>query len=184
MCLAEALQRVPDAATANRLIRDKIGQADWAQHVGAADTLFVNASTWALMLTGKVLGPRDDATPTAGTLERLITRTGEPVIRGAIQQAMSVLGRQFVMGRTIAEALSNAREPERQGYTYSYDMLGEGRAPRPTRSATSRATSRRSRRSARPAVARVRSRAQAFRSSCPPCIRATASPRPVRRFPP
>ncbi|WGF87476.1 bifunctional proline dehydrogenase/L-glutamate gamma-semialdehyde dehydrogenase PutA [Marinivivus vitaminiproducens] len=126
MCLAEALQRVPDAATANRLIRDKIGQADWAQHVGAADTLFVNASTWALMLTGRVLGPDDDATPSTGTLDRLVARAGEPVIRGAVNQAMSVLGRQFVMGRTIGEALANAREPERHGYTYSYDMLGEG----------------------------------------------------------
>ena len=126
MCLAEALQRVPDAETANRLIRDKLGAADWQQHVGRADTLFVNASTWALMLTGRVLSGSEDFAPDTTTMERLVARLGEPVIRRAVQQAMGVLGRQFVLGRTIKEALANGRDAERLGYGFSFDMLGEG----------------------------------------------------------
>ena len=124
MCLAEALLRTPDAETANRLIRDKIGGADWERHVGRSDTLFVNASTWALMLTGKVMRLEGDDGPSS-MLDRMVARAGEPVIRQAMQHAMRVLGRQFVMGRNIDEALDRAQEPERQGYRYSYDMLGE-----------------------------------------------------------
>ncbi|MBI1779632.1 MAG: bifunctional proline dehydrogenase/L-glutamate gamma-semialdehyde dehydrogenase PutA [Proteobacteria bacterium] len=125
MCLAEALLRIPDAETADRLIRDKIGEADWQAHLGRSDSLFVNASTWALMLTGRVmaLGAEEDDWP--GVLGRLVRRSGEPVIRNGLTQAMRILGRQFVMGRSIEEALERAREPERQGYRHSYDMLGE-----------------------------------------------------------
>ncbi len=125
MCLAEALLRIPDAETADRLIRDKIGEADWQAHLGQSTSLFVNASTWALMLTGRVmaLGSEEDDWP--GVLGRLVRRSGEPVIRNSLTQAMRILGRQFVMGRTIEEALERALGPEREGYRYSYDMLGE-----------------------------------------------------------
>jgi RHH-type proline utilization regulon transcriptional repressor/proline dehydrogenase/delta 1-pyrroline-5-carboxylate dehydrogenase len=126
MCLAEALLRIPDAETADRLIRDKIGGADWQRHLGKADSLFVNASTWALMLTGRVVRLDEEVTgKPVGLLDRLVARAGEPVIRQAMTQAMRILGRQFVMGRTIGEALERAREAERRGYRYSYDMLGE-----------------------------------------------------------
>jgi RHH-type proline utilization regulon transcriptional repressor/proline dehydrogenase/delta 1-pyrroline-5-carboxylate dehydrogenase len=126
MCLAEALLRIPDADTADRLIRDKIGGADWQKHVGRSDSVFVNASTWALMLTGRIVGPgADGADEWSGVMKRLLARSGEPVIRAAVVQAMRIMGRQFVMGRTIGEALERAAQAERQGYRHSYDMLGE-----------------------------------------------------------
>jgi RHH-type proline utilization regulon transcriptional repressor/proline dehydrogenase/delta 1-pyrroline-5-carboxylate dehydrogenase len=127
MCLAEALLRIPDAETADRLIRDKVGGADWERHLGHSESVFVNASTWALMLTGRMVamdqatGGRDWRT----VLRRLVARSGEPVIRQAVTQAMRIMGRQFVMGRTIEAALERARKSEWRGYTYSYDMLGE-----------------------------------------------------------
>ncbi|MFA7431887.1 MAG: bifunctional proline dehydrogenase/L-glutamate gamma-semialdehyde dehydrogenase PutA, partial [Rhodospirillaceae bacterium] len=125
MCLAEALLRIPDDVTADRLIADKIGGADWERHLGQSESVFVNASTWALMLTGRLV--RNDTGPPdwRSTLHRLVRRSGEPVIRQAVVQAMRIMGRQFVMGRTIAEALDRARDTEKKGYTYSYDMLGE-----------------------------------------------------------
>ncbi|HET8726049.1 MAG TPA: bifunctional proline dehydrogenase/L-glutamate gamma-semialdehyde dehydrogenase PutA [Alphaproteobacteria bacterium] len=126
MCLAEALLRIPDAETADLLIEDKIGTADWDTHVGKGESLFVNASTWALMLTGRVVKPdAEDMKQPRTILNRLIRRLGEPVIRQAMIQAMRILGRQFVMGRTIEEALDRAEGPEAKGYRYSYDMLGE-----------------------------------------------------------
>jgi RHH-type proline utilization regulon transcriptional repressor/proline dehydrogenase/delta 1-pyrroline-5-carboxylate dehydrogenase len=125
MCLAEALLRIPDAETVDLLIRDKIAAADWQSHLGHSGSVFVNASTWALMLTGRVL--RDD--PAAGdlghVLHRLVARSGEPVVRQAVRAAMRILGRQFVMGRTIDEALDRARDAEHHGYRHSFDMLGE-----------------------------------------------------------
>ena len=128
MCLAEALLRIPDADTADRLIRDKLAAADWAHHLGQSRSIFVNASTWALMLTGRVLH-MDELTGEAGDvgsfLGRLVARSGEPVIRQAMVQAMRILGRQFVIGRDIGEALARAREDEAEGYRHSYDMLGE-----------------------------------------------------------
>ncbi|CAN0469799.1 unnamed protein product, partial [Discosporangium mesarthrocarpum] len=125
MCLAEALLRVPDADTADRLIADRIGSADWARHLGTSESWFVNASTWALMLTGKVVD--EDVIPEAGlpSLHDLVARLGEPVIRQAVRHAMRVLGRQFVMGRTIGEALDRARDDAAAGYRHSFDMLGE-----------------------------------------------------------
>ncbi|MEM7570939.1 MAG: bifunctional proline dehydrogenase/L-glutamate gamma-semialdehyde dehydrogenase PutA, partial [Pseudomonadota bacterium] len=124
MCLAEALLRVPDTDTVDALIEDKISPHSWAEHLGKASSPLVNASTWALMFTGKVL--EGDGDPgLAQVLRGAIKRLGEPVIRLAVQQAMKVLGQQFVLGRSIAEAQDNARENERQGYCYSYDMLGE-----------------------------------------------------------
>ena len=126
MCLAEALLRVPDAATVDKLIKDKIAEADWRAHLGHSESLFVNASTWALMLTGRVVKlEENDARDLGATLGRLVQKSGEPVIRSAVTQAMRILGRQFVMGRTIEEALERARASEKKGYRYSYDMLGE-----------------------------------------------------------
>ena len=126
MCLAEALLRVPDSVTIDKLIKDKIATADWQAHLGQSESLFVNASTWALMLTGRVVrldeGVKNDF---GGTLRRLVHDSGEPVIRRAVTQAMRILGRQFVMGRTIKEALERAKPEEKRGYRYSYDMLGE-----------------------------------------------------------
>ncbi len=126
MCLAEALLRIPDADTANLLIKDKLGDADWEKHLGTSESLFVNASTWALMLTGRIVKfDSGETRDLGGVLRRLVTRSGEPVIRQAVTQAMRILGRQFVMGRTIDEALERAAAMERRGYRYSYDMLGE-----------------------------------------------------------
>ncbi|WP_288350647.1 bifunctional proline dehydrogenase/L-glutamate gamma-semialdehyde dehydrogenase PutA [uncultured Thalassospira sp.] len=126
MCLAEALLRVPDAVTADKLIQDKLFDADWQSHLGHSDSFFVNASTWGLMLTGKVIkfGKAEKADP-GRLLKRMIARSGEPVIRKAFNQAMRIMGRQFVMGRTIDEAAERAKANEEKGYRYSYDMLGE-----------------------------------------------------------
>ncbi|MEX2577062.1 MAG: bifunctional proline dehydrogenase/L-glutamate gamma-semialdehyde dehydrogenase PutA [Halofilum sp. (in: g-proteobacteria)] len=127
MCLAEALLRIPDHETADRFIRDKLADGAWEEHLGHSSSLFVNASTWGLMLTGRVV--RYGAGQERGLraiLQRLIARGGEPFIRQAVRQAMNIMGRQFVLGRDIDEALRNARPKLRQGYRYSYDMLGEG----------------------------------------------------------
>jgi len=126
MCLAEALLRVPDAETVDRLIRDKLAGADWRHHLGHSGSIFVNASTWALMLTGRLLRAEDSAAEDlGGILQSFLARSGEPVVRQAVTAAMRILGRQFVMGRTIEEALGHARAAERHGYRHSYDMLGE-----------------------------------------------------------
>jgi RHH-type proline utilization regulon transcriptional repressor/proline dehydrogenase/delta 1-pyrroline-5-carboxylate dehydrogenase len=123
MCLAEALLRVPDPETIDALIEDKIAPSDWGKHVGQAASPLVNASTWALLLTGRVL--EDGQRGLAGTLRGMVRRLGEPVIRVAVGQAMREMGRQFVLGETIEAALKRARGQEARGYTYSYDMLGE-----------------------------------------------------------
>jgi RHH-type proline utilization regulon transcriptional repressor/proline dehydrogenase/delta 1-pyrroline-5-carboxylate dehydrogenase len=131
MCLAEALLRVPDNETADLLIRDKIAPGDWESHLGKSDSLFVNASTWGLMLTGRVvrMGPEfGKAAPEwnlQGAIKKIISRSGEPVIRQAIGTAMRMMGGQFVLGRTMREAIRNAREWREKGYRYSFDMLGE-----------------------------------------------------------
>ena len=119
MCLAEALLRIPDSETVDRLIRDKVGSAHWEEHLGHSPSSFVNASTWALMLGGRLL--QGDEISTHG----LIGRLGEAVVRRALIAAMGILGRQFVMGRTITEALTHSRGWEEKGYRHSYDMLGE-----------------------------------------------------------
>ncbi|WP_374385181.1 bifunctional proline dehydrogenase/L-glutamate gamma-semialdehyde dehydrogenase PutA [Dongia sp.] len=125
MCLAEALLRIPDSETANQLIRDKLKDADFGQHLGESDSMFVNASTWALMLTGRIMQLDKSSSDLKGVLKRLVARSGEPVIRQAVTQAMKILGRQFVMGRDIDEAVDRAEAAEKRGYRYSYDMLGE-----------------------------------------------------------
>jgi RHH-type proline utilization regulon transcriptional repressor/proline dehydrogenase/delta 1-pyrroline-5-carboxylate dehydrogenase len=124
MCLAEALLRVPDAQTIDELIEDKISHGSWGKHLGHSDSPLVNASTWALLLTGKVVAS-DDQKGLQQTLQGLVKRMGEPLIRTAVAQAMKELGRHFVLGTTIQKASNRARELEAQGYTYSYDMLGE-----------------------------------------------------------
>ncbi|NOY63182.1 MAG: bifunctional proline dehydrogenase/L-glutamate gamma-semialdehyde dehydrogenase PutA [Gammaproteobacteria bacterium] len=129
MCLAEALLRIPDSATADRLIRDKLSAAQWGEHLGRSPSLFVNASTWGLMLTGKVVRLDDATLNDAGTfLNRTVARIGEPLVRLALTRAMRILGQQFVMGTTIEAALQRARnEATHSGRCsrYSFDMLGE-----------------------------------------------------------
>ena len=127
MCVAEALLRIPDQATADALIRDKLGDANWKKHLGQSDSVLVNASTWGLMLTGKLVDLADDTKRDVhGAFQRLVGRAGEPVIRLAVRQAMKIMGHQFVLGRTIDEALSRSRKGDNANYRYSFDMLGEG----------------------------------------------------------
>ena len=123
MCLAEALLRVPDAGTMDALIEDKIAPSDWGRHLGKSASSLVNASTWALMLTGRVLDDREPGV--TGHLRAAVKRLGEPVIRSAVARAMKEMGRAFVLGETIEAAMKRAEELEARGYTYSYDMLGE-----------------------------------------------------------
>jgi RHH-type proline utilization regulon transcriptional repressor/proline dehydrogenase/delta 1-pyrroline-5-carboxylate dehydrogenase len=126
MCLAEALLRIPDADTADRLIADKIAAGNWSEHVGSSDSLFVNASTWGLLLTGKLVRPDpEDLSNPGAVVARLATRLGEPVVRAALRQAMRIMGHQFVMGRTIEEALERSGQGDNRLYRYSFDMLGE-----------------------------------------------------------
>lgn len=126
MCLAEALLRIPDAETADRLIADKISAGDWADHLGDSESLFVNASTWGLMLTGRVVHVETASLGSARNwFGRLASRIGEPVARAALRQSMKILGHQFVMGRDIAEALARAGGKRERAYRYSFDMLGE-----------------------------------------------------------
>ncbi|MGI9509976.1 MAG: bifunctional proline dehydrogenase/L-glutamate gamma-semialdehyde dehydrogenase PutA [Geminicoccaceae bacterium] len=124
MCLAEALLRVPDDDTIDALIEDKIVPSTWGKHLGRSSSSLVNASTWALMITGKVLDDEDQEGLT-GALRSAIRRLGEPVIRTAVERAMRELGRQFVLGRDIEEAMERAEESQADGFTFSYDMLGE-----------------------------------------------------------
>ncbi|MBV1862898.1 MAG: bifunctional proline dehydrogenase/L-glutamate gamma-semialdehyde dehydrogenase PutA [Rhodobacteraceae bacterium] len=124
MCLAEALLRVPDAQTIDALIEDKIAPSAWGKHLGHSSSSLVNASTWALMLTGKVL-QEDHGSGVAAVLRGAIKRLGEPVIRVAVDRAIREMGHQFVLGRTIKEAVKRGAERKKQGYTFSYDMLGE-----------------------------------------------------------
>ncbi len=127
MCVAEALLRIPDQATADALIRDKLGDANWKKHLGQSSSVLVNASTWGLMLTGKLVDLADDTKRDVhGAFQRLIGRAGEPVIRLAVRQAMKIMGHQFVLGRTIDEALARSRKGDFANYRYSFDMLGEG----------------------------------------------------------
>ncbi len=126
MCLAEALLRIPDTETAEKLIADKLMSADWESHLGKSSSLFVNASTWGLMLTGQLvrLGT-DTQRDFRSALRRLLNRSGEPVIRTAIRQAMRIMGHQYVMGRTIEDALERSEKKRNQAYRHSFDMLGE-----------------------------------------------------------
>src|SRR5664279_3082109 len=124
MCLAEALLRIPDAATRDALIRDKISTGQWREHVGQSPSLFVNAATWALLLTGKLVATHSEA-GLSNALARLIGKGGEPLIRKSVDRAMRIMGEQFVTGETIGEALLRSKPLEAIGFRYSYDMLGE-----------------------------------------------------------
>ena len=124
MCLAEALLRIPDHQTADRLIADKISRGDWRSHLGESPSLFVNAATWGLLVTGKLVGSSSEH-GLGAALTRLIGKGGEPLIRKGVDLAMRMLGKQFVTGRHIGEALENGRGREARGYRYSFDMLGE-----------------------------------------------------------
>ncbi|WP_215777104.1 trifunctional transcriptional regulator/proline dehydrogenase/L-glutamate gamma-semialdehyde dehydrogenase [Paludibacterium sp. B53371] len=124
MCLAEALLRIPDKETADKLIRDKIGRGDWRSHLGNSASLFVNAAAWGLLVTGKLVSSYSEQGLSAA-VTRLAAKGGEPLIRKGVDLAMRMLGRQFVTGETIEEALDNGRERESRGYRFSYDMLGE-----------------------------------------------------------
>lgn len=124
MCLAEALLRIPDKGTRDALIRDKIAKGKWRDHLGKSTSVFVNAASWGLLLTGKLVATHNEE-KMAGTLNRLIGRSGEPVIRKGVDMAMRMMGEQFVTGETISEALANAGRFEARGFRYSYDMLGE-----------------------------------------------------------
>ncbi len=124
MCLAEALLRIPDSATRDALIRDKIAGGDWRAHVGQSPSLFVNAATWGLVVTGRLTTTTSESS-LGSALTRLIARGGEPLIRRGTDLAMRMMGEQFVTGQTIAEALANSRKLEARGFRYSYDMLGE-----------------------------------------------------------
>ncbi|MEW6990260.1 bifunctional proline dehydrogenase/L-glutamate gamma-semialdehyde dehydrogenase PutA [Colwelliaceae bacterium 6441] len=127
MCLAEALLRVPDKQTQDALIRDKISQGQWSSHLGSSDSLFVNASSWGLLITGSMVNYADKRKQDSfGLLKKTIGRLGEPVIRKSMNYAMKIMGKQFVMGETIADATERAATKEQSGYVYSYDMLGEG----------------------------------------------------------
>src|SRR5205085_4552126 len=124
MCLAEALLRTPDEDTRDRLIAEKIASADWASHAGRSDSLLVNASTWSLMLTGKLIDPDEEArADLPGFVRRLTGRLGEPVIRRAVAAAVRIMGEQFVLGATIAKAIKRSGD---DGFICSFDMLGEG----------------------------------------------------------
>ncbi|QJD90608.1 trifunctional transcriptional regulator/proline dehydrogenase/L-glutamate gamma-semialdehyde dehydrogenase [Duganella dendranthematis] len=124
MCLAEALLRIPDNATADRLIADKISKGDWRKHLGESPSLFVNAATWGLLITGKLVSTNSE-TGLGSALTKLISKGGEPLIRKGVDLAMRMLGNQFVTGQTIDEAIKNGQANEARGYRYSYDMLGE-----------------------------------------------------------
>jgi RHH-type proline utilization regulon transcriptional repressor/proline dehydrogenase/delta 1-pyrroline-5-carboxylate dehydrogenase len=125
MCLAEALLRVPDKRTQDKLISDKLSKGQWSSHLGNSDSLFVNASSWGLLLTGSLVSYADQRNQ-FGFLKKTLGKVGEPVIRKAMNVAMKVMGQQFVMGETIEDAVQRAEDKERKGYVYSYDMLGEG----------------------------------------------------------
>ncbi|MFJ3465538.1 trifunctional transcriptional regulator/proline dehydrogenase/L-glutamate gamma-semialdehyde dehydrogenase [Achromobacter spanius] len=124
MCLAEALLRIPDTATRDALIRDKISHGKWKDHIGQSPSMFVNAAAWGLMLTGKLVATHSER-GMSSALGRLIARGGEPLIRKGVNMAMRMMGEQFVTGETMAQALSHAQALEAQGFRYSYDMLGE-----------------------------------------------------------
>jgi RHH-type proline utilization regulon transcriptional repressor/proline dehydrogenase/delta 1-pyrroline-5-carboxylate dehydrogenase len=126
MCLAEALLRIPDPETMDLLIADRLAAGDWEQHMGASDSLFVNASTWGLMLTGRVVQPDAETIKSPGRwLRGVVSRLGEPMVRAAMRQAMRIMGEQFVMGRSIAEAIERSRRGSHSAYLFAFDMLGE-----------------------------------------------------------
>lgn len=127
MCLAEAMMRVPDADTLDELIYDKFGQAQWRTHLGKSDSFWVNAATWGMLFTGKVVNfGREDEERFGNTLQRLMRNSSEPMIRNAVRQGIKIMGKQFILGETIEAAMKRGKKMQARGYRYSFDMLGEG----------------------------------------------------------
>ncbi|HEA3275708.1 bifunctional proline dehydrogenase/L-glutamate gamma-semialdehyde dehydrogenase PutA [Pasteurella multocida] len=124
MCLAEALLRIPDKATVDKLIRDKISKGNWRSHIGQSPSMFVNAAAWGLLITGKLVSTHSEQ-QLSSSLTKLIAKGGEPLIRKGVEVAMRLLGKQFVTGETIEQAIKNGEKRFQQGFRYSYDMLGE-----------------------------------------------------------
>ena len=178
MCVAEALLRIPDQDTANKLIRDKLGDADWDAHVGKSSSVLVNASTWGLMLTGRIVNLADETRrDVAGAFRRLVGRIGEPAIRLAVRQAMRIMGHQFVMGRTIERGAGALAQGRQRQLPLFLRHARRGRLHRRRCRALPRGLSpgdRRDRR--RRARIRTCSPRPRSRSSCRRCIRATSSP--------
>ncbi len=125
MCLAEALLRIPDVATRDKLIQDKLSEGDWKKHLGRSPSMFVNAAAWGLLITGKLTQDKPNEEQLSGSLNKLLSKGGAPLIRAGVDAAMRMLGKQFVTGQTIEEALQNGKEREKMGYRFSFDMLGE-----------------------------------------------------------
>ncbi|WP_238474326.1 hypothetical protein [Pseudomonas cavernicola] len=175
MCLAEALLRIPDKGTRDALIRDKISTGNWHPHLGRSSSIFVNAATWGLLLTGKLVATHNEASLSTA-LSRVIGKSGEPLIRKGVDMAMRLMGEQFVTGETIAEALANARNCESKGFRYSYDMLGEAALTKQDAERYLPPMSRPSTPSARPPRAVASMKDRAFPSSFPHCTRATTAP--------
>lgn len=174
MCLAEALLRIPDNATRDRLIADKISDGNWKSHLNNSPSLFVNAAAWGLLITGKLTATNDKQMSSA--LGRLIGKGGAPLIRQGVNYAMRLLGKQFVTGQTIEEALQNGKEREKMGYRFSFDMLGEAPTPKPMPTATTATMSKPSTPSAKMRQDKAFTKATAFPSNSPPSIRATRAP--------
>ena len=126
MCLAEALLRVPDKMTIDRLIAEKIVSGDWKSHNGKSDSIFVNAATWGMILTGKLVRLDEDITDETGNwMQNLVSKLSEPVVRAAIMQSMRIMGGQYVLGRTIDEGVRRGEKQNSSDTLYSFDMLGE-----------------------------------------------------------
>lgn len=175
MCLAEALLRIPDKATRDALIRDKISNGNWQSHIGRSPSLFVNAATWGLLFTGKLVSTHNEAS-LSRSLNRIIGKSGEPLIRKGVDMAMRLMGEQFVTGETIAEALANARKLEEKGFRYSYDMLGEAALTAADAQARRFPISRRFTPLVKRPMVVASMKVRAFQSSCRRCIRVTAAP--------
>jgi RHH-type proline utilization regulon transcriptional repressor/proline dehydrogenase/delta 1-pyrroline-5-carboxylate dehydrogenase len=176
MCLAEALLRIPDDDTRDALIRDKIGGGDWRAHLGHSPSLFVNAATWGLLLTGRLTATSSEQS-LSSALVRLIGRGGEPLIRTGVNIAMRLMGEQFVAGQTIDEALDNGRDREAEGFRHSYDMLGEAAVTAEQAFSYMQAYRRAIHAIGARAGVRGIYEGPASRSSCRRCIRATAARR-------
>lgn len=175
MCLAEALLRIPDKATRDALIRDKISNGNWQSHIGRSPSLFVNAATWGLLFTGKLVSTHNEAS-LSRSLNRIIGKSGEPLIRKGVDMAMRLMGEQFVTGETIAEALANARKLEEKGFRYSYDMLGEAALTAADAQAYMVLISRRFTPSVKRLTVVASMKGRAFQSNCRRCIRVIAAP--------
>lgn len=182
MCLAEALLRIPDRATRDALIRDKIVHGDWRSHMGGSQSLFVNAATWGLMITGKLVAVSSEQS-LSKALTRLIGKGGEPLVRKGVNMAMRMMGEQFVSGQTISEALANNRKMEARGFRYSYDMLGEAATTAADAERYYAAYEQAIHAIGKAAAGRGIYEGRASRSSCRRCIRVMRAPSATGSWP-